>query len=73
MIQDAVAQVCRTPNIRVKLDAQAPAGAPAEPALEAPSNYEEKKTPGSYDKKTSPSEDEILKDALDIFGGSVIR
>ena len=69
VIQDAVAQVCHTPNIKVKLDAQAPAaGSPV-----ADPNYEAKKTPRDYDKKTSPSEDKILKDALDIFGGSVIR
>jgi len=73
VIQDAVAQVCHTPNIKVKLDAQAPAAAPAEASLAADSNYEARKTPKGYDKKTSPSEDEILKDALDIFGGSVIR
>ena len=73
VIQDAVFQVCRTPDIRVKLDAQAPAATPAEGSGEASANFEEKTTPKSYDKKTSPSEDEILKDALDIFGGSVIR
>ena len=32
-----------------------------------------KKTGKSYDKNKSPSEDEILKDALDIFGGMVIN
>ncbi len=73
VIQDAVFQVCHTPDIRVKLDAQAPAAKPAEGSGEASANFEEKTTPKSYDKKTSPSEDEILKDALDIFGGSVIR
>lgn len=73
VIQDAVFQVCHTPDIRVKLDAQAPAATPVEGSGEASANFEEKITPKSYDKKTSPSEDEILKDALDIFGGSVIR
>ena len=50
VIQDAVAAVCHTPNIQVKLDAQAPAGSPAESS----ENFEEKKLQRDMIKKPVP-------------------
>lgn len=38
-----------------------------------PPNSEEKKRPEDYNKSKSKSEAEIIQDALDIFGGTVIR
>jgi len=70
-IKDAVKKVCDYDDIHVKLDLLTPdTGSSQEiPELSA----EEKKRQKKYDKLKSPSEDEILKDALDIFGGMVIR
>ena len=71
-IQEAVRKVCGYENIQVQLecmDAQPGAGsAPSQEPKKAA-----KQTGKSYDKNKSPSEDEILKDALDIFGGMVIN
>ena len=65
-------KVCGYENIQVQLecmDAQPGAGsAPSQEPKKAA-----KQTGKSYDKNKSPSEDEILKDALDIFGGMVIN
>ena len=65
-LKEAVTQVCGKPDMKIilKLGEAPTASAPVEP--EAPKN----KTSG---KKASASEDEILKDALDVFGGTVIR
>ncbi|MGP0566277.1 MULTISPECIES: DNA polymerase III subunit gamma/tau [unclassified Nitrospina] len=49
------------------------AAAPSAAPSAAPEGTAQKKTAKRYDKKGSPSEEEILKDALDIFGGIVIR
>jgi DNA polymerase-3 subunit gamma/tau len=69
VIRAAVQTVCGYHDIQFKLDIQAPPtpgeGQPAAPA--------EKNSAKVYGKKGNPSEDEILKDALDIFGGVVIR
>lgn len=68
VIKDAVQAVCGYRGVQVKLDIQAP---PAESA-EVPAVPAEKKSAKIYGKKGHLSEDEIIKDALDIFGGTVI-
>ncbi len=69
-IQEAVKKVCGYDDIQVQLDCVGdPSGTKNIPAAEP--KKAEKKTGKSYDKNKSPSEDEILKDALDIFGGIV--
>ncbi|MCH7688284.1 MAG: hypothetical protein IH899_16640 [Planctomycetes bacterium] len=70
-IKDAVKKVCDYDDIHVKLDLLTPDTGSSQEVPE--SSAEEKKRQKKYDKLKSPSEDEILKDALDIFGGMVIR
>jgi DNA polymerase-3 subunit gamma/tau len=71
-LQAAVIQVCGKPDMKIKLQlASASAPAPAEGVSEPPAP-EQPKGKGSG-KKASASEEEILKDALDVFGGIVIR
>ena len=67
-LTQAVAQVCGKDDIKIKLQL----GTPAPPSAEAGS--EPPPTPNKKaGKKASASEDEILRDALDVFGGTVIR
>ena len=66
-LKEAVAQVCGKSDIKIKLQLGTSAPAPTEATLAAPAQT---KTSG---KKGSASEDEILRDALDVFGGTVIR
>jgi len=70
-IKDAVKKVCDYDDIHVKLDLLTPDTGSSQEIPEP--SMEEKKRQKKYDKLKSPSEDEILKDALDIFGGMVIR
>jgi len=71
-LQEAVAEVCGKPHIKIKLQLDtATASAPAENVPEPPEEDRPRpKTPGQ---NASASEEEILKDALDVFGGMVIR
>ncbi|MCH7649669.1 MAG: DNA polymerase III subunit gamma/tau [Nitrospinae bacterium] len=63
-LKTAVAEVCGQPDIKIKLELASSAPAAAEP---------EQPTSKGSGKKGSASEEEILKDALDVFGGIVIR
>ena len=63
-LKTAVAEVCGQPDIKIKLELASSAPAAAEP---------EQPTSKGSGKKGSASEKEILKDALDVFGGIVIR
>ncbi|MCH8933403.1 MAG: hypothetical protein IH923_10075, partial [Nitrospinae bacterium] len=63
-LKAAVAEVCGQPDIKIKLELASSAPAAAEP---------EQPTSKGSGKKGSASEEEILKDALDVFGGIVIR
>ena len=63
-LKAAVAEVCGQPDIKIKLELASSAPAAAEP---------EQSTSKGSGKKGSASEKEILKDALDVFGGIVIR
>jgi len=70
-LQEAVAKVCRNPEMKIILQlGQAPSAvtvdAPDPVGPEAPKSK-------ASSKKGSASEEEILKDALDVFGGIVIR
>ena len=69
-LKEAVAQVSGKPDIKIILQLGTTASAPAEDFPEPPAR-ESTGGKGSG-KKTSASEDEILKDALDVFGGQVI-
>jgi len=71
-LKEAVAEVCGQPDIKIKLQlASASTIAPVESVPESPGTEAPKgKASG---KKGSASEEEILKDALDVFGGIVIR
>jgi DNA polymerase-3 subunit gamma/tau len=70
-LQEAVAEVCGKPDIKIKL--QLATAAPAPSASETdPVAPDTSKVKGSA-KKGSSSEEEVLKDALDVFGGIVIR
>jgi DNA polymerase III subunit gamma/tau len=70
-LKEAVAQVCGKPDMKIKLQlGQAPSAPAAE--ITAPDEPEAPKGKGPG-KKASASEEEILKDALDVFGGIVIR
>ena len=68
-LKEAVAQVCGKSDIKIKLQLGNPSSVPTEATPAAPEPAQTK-TSG---KKGSASEDEILKDALDVFGGTVIR
>jgi len=63
-LKAAVAEVCGQPDIKIKLELASSALAAAKP---------EQPTSKGSGKKGSASEEEILKDALDVFGGIVIR
>ena len=70
-LKEAVAQVCGKPDIKIKLQLGTPS---SDPAADNPDPAEPASTGSKgYTKKGSSSEEEILKDALDIFGGIVIR
>jgi DNA polymerase-3 subunit gamma/tau len=69
-VKDAVKKICGIDDINVVLEYVEKGTAKTAQPDPQPNN-EEKKTLKSYDK--NPSEDEILKDALDIFGGMVIN
>ncbi len=68
-LKEAVAEVCGQPDIKIKLELAS--SAPEANALEA-AEPEQSTSKGSG-KKGSASEEEILKNALDVFGGIVIR
>jgi hypothetical protein len=70
-LQEAVAQVCGKPDIKIKLQLGKISSAQAE-NLADPTEPEPLKGKGPA-KRGSASEEEILKDALDVFGGIVIR
>jgi DNA polymerase-3 subunit gamma/tau len=70
-LQEAVAQVCGQPELKITLQLRTTASAPATDAP-APPAPEQPKGKGSA-KRGSATEEEILKDALDVFGGIVIR
>ena len=67
-LKAAVAQVCGKPDIKITLQLAAASPAPAEHAAEAAPPKDKGRA-----KKGSASEEEILKNALDVFGGIVIR
>jgi DNA polymerase-3 subunit gamma/tau len=68
-LKEAVAEVCGQPDIKIKLQLASSA-----PAANAPAAAEPEPPTSQVDaKKGSASEEEILKDALDVFGGIVIR
>ena len=68
-LKEAVAEVCGKTDIKIILQMGQVASAPVTEAPEPPAPEQNRKS----DKKASASEDEILKDALDVFGGTVIR
>jgi DNA polymerase-3 subunit gamma/tau len=69
-LKEAVVQVSGKPDIKIILQLGATTSAQEESIPEPPEEGRPRaKTPG---KKISASEDEILKDALDVFGGQVI-
>jgi DNA polymerase-3 subunit gamma/tau len=70
-LQEAVAQVCGKPDIKIKLQLRKTPSAQAE-NLADPTEPEPLKGKG-HAQRGSASEEEILKDALDVFGGIVIR
>jgi DNA polymerase-3 subunit gamma/tau len=70
-LQEAVAEVCGKPDIKIKLQLGT---TPSAPGADAPDSGKPEQPKGKGPgKKGSASEEEILKDALDIFGGIVIR
>jgi len=68
-LKEAVVEVCGKSDIKITLQLGQVASAPAEETVSEPSSPKTK----ASGKKASASEDEILKDALDVFGGTVIR
>jgi DNA polymerase-3 subunit gamma/tau len=69
-LKEAVAGVCGQPDIKIKFQLETTASAPTESVPEPPAP--EHAGGKVATKKGSVSEDEILKDALDVFGGQVI-
>ena len=70
-LKEAVAEVCGKPDMKIKLQL---GKTPSAPAVDVPDPPEPEEPKGkSHKKKGSSSEEEVLKDALDIFGGIVIR
>ena len=69
-LKEAVAEVCGKPDMKITLQL-AIASAPAEDIATPPEPEHLKDN--SPAKKSSGSEEEILKDALDVFGGIVIK
>ena len=70
-LKEAVAGVCGQPDIKIKFQLETTASAPVESVPEPPAP--EHAGGKVATKKGSSSEEEILKDALDVFGGIVIR
>ena len=71
VLQEAVAEVCGKPDMKITLQLGQPSSAPVADTPEPP---EPESIGGKgHTKKGSSSEEEILKDALDVFGGIVIR
>ena len=70
-LKEAVAQVCGQPDIKIKFQLETTTSAPVESVPEPPAP--EHAGGKVATKKGSSSEEEILKDALDVFGGIVIR
>ena len=71
VLKEAVAQVCGQPDIKITLQL---GKISSDLAADAPDSVEpEQPKATGAGKKGSASEEEILKDALDIFGGIVIR
>jgi hypothetical protein len=68
-LKEAVAQVCGKSDIKIILKLGKAPSAPVDETVPEPATSKSKST----GKKASASEDEILKDALDVFGGTVIR
>ena len=74
-LKQAVTEVCGASDIRVILALESETSPPpmaASDVPEPPAPERPARTPGPG-KKASASEEEILKDALDVFGGIVIR
>ena len=70
-LQEAVAEVCGKPDIKITLQL---GHASSPPEVDTPEPVEPKTPKGKASgKKGSASEEEILKDARDVFGGIVIR
>jgi DNA polymerase-3 subunit gamma/tau len=70
-LKEAVAQVCGKPDMKIKLQLRKTSSAPV---ADIPAPEEPESTGGKgHTKKGSSSEEEVLKDALDVFGGIVIR
>lgn len=70
-LKEAVAQVYGKPELKITLQLGSASSAPA---VDTPGLVEtEAPTGKAFSKKGSASEEEILKDALDVFGGIVIR
>jgi DNA polymerase-3 subunit gamma/tau len=67
VIRQGVQSVCKR-DVKVQLSLSSPG---AEKPLA--DNKTEKKTPGGYNKKNKIAESEIIQEALEIFGGVVIR
>ena len=70
-LKEAVAQVCGKPDMKIKLQLGKLSPDPAAD-ISDPSAPEASQGKGPA-KKGSSSEEEVLKDALDVFGGIVIR
>ena len=68
ILKQAVQDTCGYGEIAVKLDLQTEAA-----GAQAPEPGQEKKNNRNYGKTGNAAEEEILKDALDIFGGMVIK
>ncbi len=68
-LKDAVAQVCGQSELKITLQLGTTASAPADDIPEPPAP----EPAHAKDKKASASEEEILKNALDVFGGIVIQ
>jgi DNA polymerase-3 subunit gamma/tau len=70
-LKEAVAEVCGQPDIKITFQL---GSASSVPVVDTPSPAEPEAPKGKASgKKGSASEEEILKDALDVFGGIVIR
>tara|TARA_B100001964_G_scaffold92023_2_gene103333 strand:+ start:113 stop:442 length:330 start_codon:yes stop_codon:yes gene_type:complete len=73
LVKDAVKSVCNR-EVTVKLLLNEKAGAGTASAYSGnPANNEEKKKIKSYNENRQKTEAEIIQDALDVFGGIVLR
>ena len=68
-LKDAVTQVCGQSKLKITLQLGTTASAPADDIPEPPAA----EPAHAKGKKASASEEEILRDALDVFGGIVIQ